>query len=346
MLNQIEVAPQFIDLVTEFKRSLDKIESDFELFDGKNIDHESRIKYVAKREAEIFSDFNAFFLNAWEAISSLDKKSYSNYQKYYQSVLGGPLLKAEINNYILRKPLGYPGDYVMMNYIYDYHDRYLGKASLEMLVNHYTTNIPISNSNIKRKDYFKTKIRDLIEQKGRLSVVSVGCGSARELTELIEEGQLTKPIKFFCVDFEPRALKFIKNKIEQIDHEHTESLQINYLQYDIRKLVKEKQLLQDIGQHDFVYVSGLLDYLGPHLAKRVVSMLMDLVKSGGEFIGVNAGLSNDYFRAYYEFLGEWRFFHRSENEVLSWARDANAAKSVDLVGFPFPMDYWFFSVKK
>ena len=72
---------------------------------------------------------------------------------------------SEINQYIRRKPLGYAGDYVTMNYIYDFNDKkYLGETLFERLLNRYTCSTDVANSNIHRKEYLKRKIQKIIQE--------------------------------------------------------------------------------------------------------------------------------------------------------------------------------------
>ena len=140
----------------------------------------------------------------------------------------------EINRHIYRKPLGYAGDFMVMNYIYDYHGkRYLGRNCYEQLINHYTSNIGISRSNIKRKEFFKEKILALLDYADSPRILSIGCGSARELIELIKEGEFVKTAQFTCFDLEEKALQFVRDSIEQIEKEKTRYLSMKYVHQNI-----------------------------------------------------------------------------------------------------------------
>ncbi|MBU0502492.1 MAG: hypothetical protein ABIH69_01300 [bacterium] len=340
------ISLEFRAKVESFKAFLINIKDEFDSFDRKHADQAAKIDFVLSKKDEIFTQFDAFFRDIWPYIESLDKKAIRVYQDYYQSILGSPLLEAEINKYIKEKPLGYPGDFVMMNYIYDYHKNFLGASSLEILINCYTTNIPISCSNIKRKEYFKQKLVEILESKEAPRIASIGCGSARELIELVEAGAIKKPLLFSCVDFEKKALYHIKDSLAKIDQSKKETLVVKYHHVDMRFLSQENELVDKLGQHDFVYASGLFDYLGKFLAKKVMLALFNLVNNSGLLIVVNAGVKDSHFRSYYEMLGAWKFAHRLEEEIIEWAQELKGASSVEFEKFSFPMNYLFLAIKK
>jgi 2-polyprenyl-3-methyl-5-hydroxy-6-metoxy-1,4-benzoquinol methylase len=332
--------------VEDFKAFLDKLAEEFNCFDKENQSPQDRYLFIKQRSKEIFPYFNDFFIQIWEMVKDKNGQEYKDVQGFYQEKLGSPLLEAEINKYIKDRPLGYAGDFVTMNYIYDFHDKFLGSSSLDMLINNYTTNIPISNSNIIRKDYFKQKIKELSSRGDNPLIASIGCGSARELIELIKEGQITGPITFTCVDLEGKALDYVRKSMEAIDKEKQANVNIQYAKVDIRDLVKNERLQAKIGRHDFIYASGLMDYLQSKMIKKIISVLLQNLKSGGQLIVVNAGTNDAYFRSYYELLGGWEFIHRSEAELREWVDGQELIRSYSFEQFDVPMNYMFLLINK
>ena len=148
----------FIKEAEKFRTYLEGIKNFCDNFDKANPSIENRISQLERIKDEFFRKANAHFDKIWEIAGNFPEVEYKLHQQYYFTILSPLLGFPEINKYIYEKPLGYPGDYVMMNYIYEYHNKYLGKSSYEMLINNYTCNIPISKSNINRKEYLKHKI--------------------------------------------------------------------------------------------------------------------------------------------------------------------------------------------
>jgi len=187
----------------------------------KNLDEKDRINFIKAEEKEIFGKLDMYFNNTWEIARNFTEEEYDFHQKYSRRMLW-PLLRdpVETNRLVCEKPLGYAGDFIIMNYIYDFHNKYLGSSSYEKLINFYTCNIPISTSVVKRKDFFKKKILEVLGSRRFPNVLSVGSGPTRELLELVREAKIVKPLYFDCLDFEKKALEYIQTELQKIESEN------------------------------------------------------------------------------------------------------------------------------
>jgi len=313
---------KLIPLVNSMRRFLENIKSKFDEFDMAFPPVQRQIDFIEENRKEIYKKLGNYFSEIWDIAMKCDEKGYNVHRSYFQQMLH-PLVEeiVEINRHIYRKPLGYAGDYMVMNYIYDYHrERYLGSSSYEMLINNYTCNIPISRSNIARKEFFKRKILETIKTKDNASIVSVGCGPLRELIELLKEGTIIKPFLFKCVDFEKGAIEYVKKALEEIDQEKKKFLSIEYFHQNIINIIKNKEIKEKIRSQDLIYCSGVTDYLRDKIAGRLVRELFQLLNSGGVLIVCNASLENSSHRSYYEMLGEWYLHHRTKGELLDWTK--------------------------
>jgi len=317
---------KFIILTKNIRNFLQDTKYRFDEFDKIEPDEQRQIEFIEENKKQIFKKLDSHFNRIWEIVKNFDRENYRLHQIYYQQMfydLFGPDI--EINWYIYSKPLGYPGDYIMMNYIYDYHKgKYLGKSSFEKLINHYTCNIPISCSNIRRKEFFKEKILKIIEEKNNAKILSVGCGSCRELIELLNEGKISKHLLFTCLDFEKKTLNFVRNeikKIEKKDKTKKRFLSVSYINKNIIEIIEDQKFGEKIEGQDLIYVSGLCDYLGDKTNSKLIKALFQILNKKGTLIVSNINAENCSHRAYYEFLGEWNMFHRNKEELLSWVRD-------------------------
>jgi SAM-dependent methyltransferase len=338
-LDANDLSEDFIDFTWEIRQYLTTVQRKSDAFDRHCGDREARIKFILKNQEKIFLRLTAHFKAVWQIVKDFDKGYFAVYSAYYQKELGELLLKAEVNKHIHDKPLGYSGDYVTMGHIYQYHDDFLGESSYEMLINHYTCNIPISGSNIKRKRYLKEQILSVLSGVGSPKIVSVGSGPAQELLDLLDEGKLNKRLDFYCVDFEPKALQYVKDEVAK--RKPNGFLKLNYVQLDIKSLVKAKNIGEVLKDADFLYASGLFDYLSDRFAGRAVSMFFNLLKENGYMIIVNANIENSEMRAYYELLGTWTFHHRTREEMLEWVTELGDSAKVTFEEVYPPNNYLF-----
>lgn len=313
----------FALLLEEIQTSLKQIKKSFDNFDHENDTEQKQINFIETNKKEVFEKLDAFFIRVWEIIKNFEKDKYNVHQDYYQQILGYLLLELiETNRHVYQKPLGYAGDYTMMNYIYDYHrNNYLGNSSYEKLINNYTCNIPISCSNIKRKDFLKEKILGILEKTSGAKILSVACGPARELIELLDEGKINKHLIFKCLDSEKMALDYIDNALKKLKPEKKQSLSIEYVCKNVTSLIRDKEFKKTLQNYDLIYAFGIFDYLGDKMALRLTSELFQLLKKSGELIIFNISSKKNTNRAYYELLGEWNMIHRVEEQMLAWTEE-------------------------
>jgi len=339
---------ELIPLVNSMRHFLQDIKNKFDEFDMVFPLVQRQIDFIEENKKEAYKKLDNYFSKIWDIAMKCDEEGYNVHRNYFQQMLH-PLVEeiVEINRHIYRKPLGYAGDYIVMNYICDYHkDRYLGNSSYEMLINNYTCNIPISRSNIGRKEFFKRKILETVKTKDNARIMSIGCGPLREVIELLEEGMIIKPFLFKCVDFEKGAIDYVKKALEEIDRERKQFLSIEYFHQNIINIIKNKEIKEKIRGQDLIYCSGVIDYLRDKIAGRLVRELFQLLKNKGVLIVCNAAIEGSSHRAYYEMLGEWNMFHRTKEAMLNWVKGIKNVQEITFEEPPRCSKYLFLRVTK
>jgi len=341
-----ELDRTFVGLTKEMHVYLTGIKSKFDGFDAKHASRRERIEFVQQNTPPIYEKLTDHFTRVWAIVKDVSKEDYKEYRRYYQDLLLALFTAAEVNRYIYSKPLGYAGDFRMMNYIFDHHDKYLGDSSFEMLINHYTCNITIARSNLERKDYFKERILGAMNGKGNARVLSVGGGSLRELIELLKGGQIARPLNFFCLDFEPLAIEFVKGEMSRMDEERKKDLRIEYLNVNVKDLLKRSGLKETIKDQDLVYISGVFDYLSDRFCSRLLQICWELLGKGGQLIVCNANKEGKSLRAYFELLGEWEMHFRAKADMLKWVADIPEAKKVEFEKLSPVNEYLFLKLSR
>lgn len=340
---------EFISLAKELKQFLQEVKDRFDEFDKLNNDKQKQIDFIEAGKKGIFSKLDNYFDKTWEIVKDFERDKYIAHQNHFQQILGYLLLELiETNRHVYRKPFGYAGDYVMINYIYDYgsNNNYLGNSSYEKLLNNYTCNIPISRSNTQRKEFLKEKILEALQKKDKAKILSVACGPARELIELLRERKINKPLWFKCLDFEKKVLDYIDKEIKKIEPEKRQMLSVEYICRDIASIIRDKNLKRELGNCDLVYVFGLFDYLSDRMAARLTKELYQLLQKEGKLITCNINAENSSRRAYYELLGGWNMVHRTKDEMLSWLRDIKDAKEVKFESYLQSDNYLYLNITK
>jgi ubiquinone/menaquinone biosynthesis C-methylase UbiE len=320
------IDPAFSQSTVKLREYIEGIKLKCDLFDMKLPDPAAQVVFLKETEAGTYKKLDEDFEAIWVLYNQTDRPKQAAHQQYFlymfYDLIGEPV---EVNRHIYHKPLGYSGDFITMNYIYDYRREgsYLGKSSFEKLFNRYTCTIAVSKSNVARKEYLKEELKNLVGSGKGLSILSIGCGPLREVTELISEGRITAPVRFKGVDFEPRATEYAKQRLEAL--QLPKGFTYDFILENVVALVRKGDNLRDSGPYDLIYVSGVFDYLPDRLASALVTQLFQMLVPGGKLICVNASLEAESHRAYYELLGEWRMHHRNRSDLLKWTQSLGGA---------------------
>lgn len=343
---------EFVECTEKMLAFVRKTKDRCDDFDVQVPSKEKRVAFIRDLKAHVCAELDQYFKKIWELTRPMDDDTRKIHQHYFQEMLGPLLLDlVHANHHVYYKPLGYSGDYAMMNFIYDYHGdkNYFGDSSYEKLFNNYTCNIPISLSNIARKKYLKEKILDSmahVPSNSTVKILSIASGPSREITELLNENKITRPSKFQCLDFERKALDFVQTTLESIDSNKKEFFEIDFFCEDLIKVIRNKELKDRLrGQH-MVYAFGIYDYLSDRIAHRFTKDLYDLLLPGGKLILCNISAEHESHRGYYELLGEWNMVHRTKEAMAEWTTQLGPTAQVV---FEQPKDfanYWYLVITK
>lgn len=297
---------------------LKQISDKFDEFDTSSPSNEQQIDYIKNNKTDIFAFLDQHFLRVWGIFENLDKNVYRNHQLYYQREMHPFLDVSEFNRRIYDKPLGYAGDFVMMNMFYN--DEYVGDTSFAKLIHRYTCSIPMSRANINRKNFLKEKIRKALSGKFDVRIASIACGPARELIDILAEDIISPEAVFTCFDSEKLAIDDVKSRVANIQRMKNLEFNVRFLNENILAALKKQDAHDKIGMQDFIYCAGLIDYFNDKLARRFISVLFSLLKDRGVLIIGNVSKGNPS-RAYTEILGEWIVIDRDGDDMLRLAED-------------------------
>ena len=119
-------------------------------------------------------------------VAHLPDDQHARYRAFCRSQLGELFKQAPFMRRAFEKPLGYAGDYEMMNMLYRPHGE--GDTLFARALNMYATQEAAAKANINRIGYLGDKIRAAVatSTRERVRIASIGCGPAREIAALLE----------------------------------------------------------------------------------------------------------------------------------------------------------------
>ncbi len=206
------------------------------------------------------------------------------------------------------KPLGYAGDYLLIDWIYTQKTAQAGLGQIyDRLFHSYEAAQSVRN----RKQFFIRKCLDMShKKKSRIDILNVGCGPCRDVLDTFEASSNGRNLHFHCVDHEPEAISYAQHILAHSEAQNN----ITFECANCFKIKTEKQF-------DLIWSAGLFDYLEDRLAILLLKRLWKKLKPGGQIIFGNFSPKNPT-RKGMELGCHWVLIHRTAEELVQICRKA------------------------
>lgn len=316
-----EVSDAFKVWVTDFRTWLERVKAflDAEERSLENLDQFSREDalrtYLSEASPRLVAKLNQSSTELSGLVSGLAEDEHPIYRSYYKSQVLPLLEHSPLLRRAHTKPLGYAGDYEMMNMLYRDHAE--GASLFGKLLNVYAAQEGAAQANINRLTYLGNKIRSAIEVRGRVRLASIGCGPARELAALLEQHpELGQYMEVALIDQEERVLTYCERTLSPLAVKT--GLKVQFIGESVRRLLTTRKLKETLGERDFIYSAGLFDYLNHRSFQALLSVLYDALAPSGHLIVGNVA-SHNPSRVFMEYSLDWFLIHRSPEELVDFA---------------------------
>ena len=215
------------------------------------------------------------------------------------------------------KPLGYAGDYEMMNMLY--RDPREGTSLFGKALNAYATTEDAARANINRIDFLGTMIRRAMEgsSQERFRLASIGCGPAREISALLHRHpELGARLEVALIDQDDRSIAYCERTLAPLARQT--GARFLFVRESVRRLLTTHKLAQALGKRDLIYSAGLFDYLSDRSFVTLLSIAYEALAPGGRLLVGNVAAHNPT-RWTMEYFLEWFLIHRSPDDLRSFA---------------------------
>ena len=178
------------------------------------------------------------------------------------------------------KPLGYPGDFEIMNQVYDWER--VGNNAYEMLM--HRVGLEVAECIGTRMEVVRSHIADVVRERGHdrpARITSLGSGPAREVEAYLGSHAASgNRAEFSLIDQEEDALLYAHEKTYPYVLNSDGRIKVQGLNISFTDILRGAEGLSGLPPQDLVYSVGLLDYLTDHRAKALVKRLYDLLDAG------------------------------------------------------------------
>ena len=260
-----------------------------------------------------------------ELVAQLRPSECAVHRDYVFRKWGSYILAAPFGQRTFTKPLGYAGDYEMMNMIQrnaPEGDSLFSKLMHLMLANSWPSE-SVRNRVTHLREVIVTEAARAARHGRRARVMNLGCGPAWEIQTFIRSTALSNEVDFTVLDFNEETLQHASERLHAAQKEAGRRTGIEARQASVQQLLR--RALQQGGEmkekFDLIYCAGLFDYLSDATCKALVNLFSNSLLPGGLVVVANMNDAKP-FRYFIEWLLDWHLIYRNTGQVNRWCPPA------------------------
>lgn len=285
---------------------------------------------IIENEGQLFFQFlNDKLFKLSDIVSDFSSREHQRHGFYFRQQLWNFILCSAFMTRTNLKPRGYAGDSKMMKMVYA--NDYIGNTTFKKLMHKFPLNQPGAQS-VRNRRKIVVKMIHKINKEMRLPedqifrVLSVACGPAEELQDILISEQDFARYHFTLIDQDQMALEEASRLLEGLERKTGSTADTVFMPASIRLIIANKSFKQNIGKFHFIYSLGLFDYLTPRVGSVVIENLYQLLKPGGRMIIGNFHVSNQS-KHFLDYWLDWNLNHRTEEEFLMLTKGIPTSES-------------------
>jgi hypothetical protein len=248
--------------------------------------------------------------------------------RYFHDRFGALIDLSPVAARCFHKPLGYAGDFEMMNMVY--RNESLGDTLFGRSLSHIVLDSDAGHAVRHRARYLADKITAAAAHSGPgrpARILSVAAGPAMELQQILR----THPAlvraghaEITLLDQDASALRHAREQIGARAEEASIEVALRCLHTSIKTVIAEGLA----GSYDLIYTAGLFDYLTNHTAYAAAARLVQALAPGGRAVIGNFSTANPS-RPLMELILDWPLHHRSASDLRQLFADLGTGITIE-----------------
>jgi extracellular factor (EF) 3-hydroxypalmitic acid methyl ester biosynthesis protein len=275
---------------------------------------------LASCESRILPQWRSLWQSAHELVHPImaDEFALRATKRFTEMVLTPEFMMGAIWSRSYKKPLGYPGDFEIMNMVYDW--RREGDRPFDQLV--HRVGLDVAECIATRMVMMRESIARTVSNSATgatTRIASLGCGSAREVIDYLKLRALPASVNFTLIDQDEGALSGIYERTYADVTRLRGQANVSCLHASFSDLLKTGELFGKLPPQNLIYSVGLIDYLSHRRARALVTSLYTQLAPGGMLIVGNM-FRNDMSNLWpMEFICDWSVNYRDDGEMRALA---------------------------
>ena len=267
---------------------------------------------------------NALFAKFEPIAAGIPQDQQAAHHAYIKRHLHPLVLCSPFAYRTFHKPLGYAGDYEMVNMLL--RDPQEGSSVFAKLLNAWFISQPPAQAHRNRIRYLADRLTSVslaCRSQGRSArVFNLGCGPAQEIQDFLES-PAADSANIVLLDFNDETLQYTTGVIDDRLKKFGRKTQIQFIKKSVIQILKGASRSTQgspENSYDLVYCAGLFDYLPDRICKELMGLLYEMLAPGGLLLSTNVESSNP-IRNMLDYLLEWHLIYRTGREMLAFTPD-------------------------
>ncbi|MCK9590218.1 MAG: class I SAM-dependent methyltransferase [Terrimicrobiaceae bacterium] len=217
------------------------------------------------------------------------------------------------------KPLGYAGDYEMVNMMLK-ESPDIGNNTYARIFHDLQTDVAAAKAHCNRitilGNFLDEESQRVIEEQRIFTVLSVGCGPAVEIQRFIRNNDLSGQSAIHLMDFNEETIGYVQKRTNDSVVESHHQPMLKFILKSIDELLKDvhQEVEGFLPAYDMIYCAGLFDYFPDNVCRNLVHLYHRWVRPGGLLVTTNVHPRNPE-RYTMEHLLDWYLIYRDEKQM-------------------------------
>jgi extracellular factor (EF) 3-hydroxypalmitic acid methyl ester biosynthesis protein len=318
-----KVSPEFKIVVADMQTFLHDLRLWLERMELgiRALDRNEREKFEQKTTMEIAQAviplINALFEKFEDIAKDIEEEHKAAHASYMRQHLHPLVLAAPFAHRTFEKPLGYAGDYEMVNMIA--RNGYEGDSLFAKVIHGWFVRQPPAAAHRNRIKYLTDRIEleayRAARAGGTARIFNFACGPAVEVQNFFRSS-FSENAELTLADFNDETLEYAGQMLGKIKNLFRLRTPVHFQKTTVFQLLKESHKLAAAGkpQYDLVYCAGLFDYLPDSTCRQLMNVFYEFLAPGGLLVATNVEPSNP-LRHGMEHLLDWHLIYRQEQDL-------------------------------
>lgn len=286
---------------------------------------------IEQLRGQVLPMLDNLFAKFEEIAMTLDAETLPMHRSYAQRLLHPIVLCSPFAYRTYQKPLGYAGDYEMVNMML--RDPREGGSLFAKIFNVWLIEQDSAGAHRNRVEFMRERlVQETLRcmRQGRpMKVINLGCGPAGEVQKFLAES-VADHAQFTLMDFNDETVNYTTRLLGDLRRKYGRHTQIEVVKKSVHHVLKESVKPVILGQdrgYDFVCCSGLFDYLSDRTCKQLTNIFWNWARPGGLVLTTNVTPTSPN-RGSLELILDWNLIYRDGARFATLAPSGAAEDEV------------------